>query len=50
MGINNLVRGMCSKEEVMFVDVYDHFTNDKSILAKEALHLNCAGKVRLGMV
>ena len=32
----------------MYVDVWDHFSNDRSLFSEDGLHLNRVGKARLG--
>ena len=34
----------------MFVDVWDHFSKDRSLYGKDGLHLSSVGKARLGRV
>lgn len=41
---------MCIKEGAMFVDVWDHLINYKSLFAEDGLHFNCVGKARMGWV
>lgn len=50
LGINERVRDLCSREGVMFVDVWNHFIHDRTLFANDGLHLNCIGKARLGRV
>ena len=41
---------LCSREDVMYVDVWNHFSNDRSLFSRNGLHLNRVGKARLGRV
>ena len=50
LGINTRLEKLCSKEDVMYVDVWDHFSNDWSLFSEDGLHLNRVGKARLGRV
>lgn len=50
LGINDRVKGLCSCEEDLFVDVWDHFICDRRLFANDGLHLICVGKARLGQV
>ena len=49
LGINTRLEKLCSKD-VMYVDVWDHFSNDRSLFSGDGLHLNRVGKARLGRV
>ena len=50
LGINARLEDLCRKEGVMYVDVWDHFSSDRSLYGKDGLHLNRVGKARLGRV
>ena len=50
LGINARVEDLCKREGVMFVDVWDHFSKDRSLYGKDGLHLSSVGKARLGRV
>ena len=50
IGVNVRLEGLCRKEGVMFVDVWDHFSQDRSLYGRGGLHLNRVGKARLGRV
>ena len=46
LGIYTRLEKLCSREDVMYVDVWDHFNNDRSLFSVDGLHLNRAGKAR----
>lgn len=48
--INTRVHNLCRKEEAMFVDILDHFYQDRSPVGNDGLHLNRVGKAGLGRV
>ncbi len=50
IGINALVQNLCKEEGVMYVDVWDHFSRDRTLYVKDGLHLSSVGKARLGRV
>ena len=50
LGINTRVEDLCRREGVMYVNVWDHFSRDRSLYGKDGLHLNRVGKARLGRV
>ena len=54
VGINTRLEKLCIREDVMYIDVWDHFSNDRSMFAclfnRDGLHLNRVGKARLGRV
>lgn len=37
-------------EGVMFIDIKDRFSSDRSLYGKDGLHLNCTGNAMLGRV
>ena len=50
LGINTRLEKLYSKEDVMYVDVWDHFINDRSLFSGDGFHLDRVGKARLGRV
>ena len=38
--LNTRLEKLCSKEDVMYVDVWDHYSNDRSLFSGDGLHLN----------
>ena len=43
LGINTRLEKLCRREDVMYVDVWDHFNNDRSLFSEDGLHLNKVG-------
>lgn len=51
LGINSRLEALCRQEENVFsIDLWDHFNCDRSLYARDGLHLNGIGKARLGRV
>ena len=48
LGINTRLKKLCMRQDVMYIDVWDHFSNDRSLFSGVGLHLNRVGKERLG--
>ena len=52
IGINRRLRTLCDQESdgVGFVDMWDHFSSDRTLFGRDGLHLNAIGKARFGRV
>lgn len=48
--VNRQVQALCRQEDMHFFDLWHHFSRDKTLYARDGLHLNCVGKARLGRV
>ena len=49
LGINARVKDLCRGDGVMFVDVWDQFSQHRSLFARDGLHLSYIGEARLGL-
>ena len=45
---NNRLKSLCSKENVEFINLWDHFYDQKSLYNHDGLHLNPVGSARFG--
>ena len=48
--VNRQVEALCRQEGMYFFDLWHHFCSDKTLYARDGIHLNCVGKARLGRV
>ena len=48
--VNRKVEELCRQEGMHFFDLWHHFCLDRTLYARDGLHLNCVGKARLGRV
>ena len=46
--MNRNLANLCSEEGIGFVDTWDHFCYDRSLFAKDGVHLNQVGSARFG--
>ena len=48
--VNRQVSALCRQEGMLYFDLWHHFCSDRTLYARDGLHLNCVGKARLGRV
>ena len=48
--VNRQVQALCRQENMLFFDLWHHFSQDRTLYARDGIHLNCVGKARLGRV
>ena len=48
--VNRQLEALCRQKEALFFDLWHHFCLDRTLYARDGIHLNCVGKARLGRV
>lgn len=48
--VNRQLQALCRQEGMYFFDLWHHFCSDRTLYARDGIHLNCVGKARLGRV
>ena len=48
--VNREVAELCKQKNMHFFDLWHHFCRDRTLYARDGIHLNCVGKARLGRV
>ena len=48
--VNRQVEALCRQENMHYFDLWHHFASDRTLYARDGIHLNCVGKARLGRV
>ena len=48
--VNRQVEALCRQESMHYFDLWHHFSSDRTLYARDGIHLNCVGKARLGRV
>ena len=48
--VNRQLEALCRQEGTYFFDLWHHFCSDRTLYARDGIHLNCVGKARLGRV
>ena len=48
--VNREVEALCRKEKMHYFDLWHHFCLDRTLYARDGIHLNCVGQARLGRV